>query len=64
MVDYLSFYVNGQEIVEHHPEPEWTLLWYLRNSRHQLNLTHTVSTRNVFLSMSRIETDGLEIRLW
>ena len=32
-VDYLSFYVNGKEVIERHPEPDWTLLWYLRNSK-------------------------------
>ncbi|CAF2816169.1 unnamed protein product [Rotaria sp. Silwood2] len=35
-VDYLLFYVNGKKIIEHHIEPDWTLLWYLRN---KLNLT-------------------------
>jgi hypothetical protein len=33
VVDYLSFYVNGKEVIERHPEPDWTLLWYLRNSK-------------------------------
>ncbi len=33
VVDYLSFYVNGKEVIERHPEPNWTLLWYLRNSK-------------------------------
>ncbi len=28
----LYFYVNGKEIIDRHVEPEWTLLWYLRNS--------------------------------
>lgn len=32
-VDYLSFYVNGKEIIERNVEPDWTLLWYLRNSK-------------------------------
>lgn len=32
-LDYLLFYVNGKQIIEHHAEPDWTLLWYLRNSR-------------------------------
>ncbi|CAF1173308.1 unnamed protein product [Rotaria sordida] len=27
----LSFYVNGKEIIDGNIEPEWTLLWYLRN---------------------------------
>ncbi|CAF4000431.1 unnamed protein product [Rotaria sordida] len=27
----LLFYVNGKEIIEHNAEPDWTLLWYLRN---------------------------------
>ncbi|CAF2520096.1 unnamed protein product [Rotaria sp. Silwood2] len=31
MVDHLLFYVNGKEILERSIEPEWTLLWYLRN---------------------------------
>ncbi|CAF0826619.1 unnamed protein product [Adineta ricciae] len=35
-LDYLLFYVNGKQIIEHHVEPDWTLLWYLRN---KLNLT-------------------------
>jgi len=32
-VDYLLFYVNGQKVVEYNAEPDWTLLWYLRNSK-------------------------------
>ena len=32
-VDYLLFYVNGKQVIEHHAEPDWTLLWYLRNSQ-------------------------------
>ncbi|CAF3743977.1 unnamed protein product, partial [Rotaria sordida] len=35
-IDYLLFYVNGKKIIEHHVEPDWTLLWYLKN---KLNLT-------------------------
>jgi len=31
-IDYLLFYVNGKKNIEHHVEPDWTLLWYLRNS--------------------------------
>ncbi|CAF5063769.1 unnamed protein product, partial [Rotaria sp. Silwood1] len=31
MVDHLFFYVNGKEILERNVEPEWNLLWYLRN---------------------------------
>ncbi|CAF0920067.1 unnamed protein product [Rotaria sordida] len=31
MIDHLLFYVNGKEILERNVEPEWTLLWYLRN---------------------------------
>ncbi|UJR10272.1 hypothetical protein I4U23_014479 [Adineta vaga] len=31
MINYLFFYVNGKEIIDYHVEPEWTLLWYLRN---------------------------------
>ena len=33
VVDYISFYVNGKKVIERHPEPDWTLLWYLRNSK-------------------------------
>lgn len=32
-IDYVLFYVNGKKVVEHHAEPDWTLLWYLRNSK-------------------------------
>ncbi|CAF0786586.1 unnamed protein product [Adineta steineri] len=35
-IDYLLFYVNGKQVIEHNAEPDWTLLWYLRN---KLNLT-------------------------
>jgi len=28
----LLFYVNEKEIIDENIEPEWTLLWYLRNS--------------------------------
>ncbi|CAF1623452.1 unnamed protein product [Rotaria magnacalcarata] len=35
-IDYLLFYVNGNRVIEHHAEPDWTLLWYLRN---KLDLT-------------------------
>ncbi|KAI5635560.1 molybdopterin-binding domain of aldehyde dehydrogenase domain-containing protein [Phthorimaea operculella] len=34
----LVFYVNGKKVVEPEPEPEWTLLWYLRK---KLRLTGT-----------------------
>ncbi|VVC89835.1 unnamed protein product [Leptidea sinapis] len=34
----LVFYVNGKKIVETNPDPEWTLLWYLRK---KLGLTGT-----------------------
>ncbi|KAK9295186.1 hypothetical protein QLX08_010430 [Tetragonisca angustula] len=34
----LVFYVNGKEVVDDNVDPEWTLLWYLRN---KLNLTGT-----------------------
>ncbi|XP_063822618.1 xanthine dehydrogenase [Ostrinia nubilalis] len=34
----LVFYVNGKKVVEPNPEPEWTLLWYLRK---KLRLTGT-----------------------
>lgn len=47
VINYLLFYVNGKQIIEYHIEPDWTLLWYLRNSlysslikkkTHKLNL--------------------------
>ncbi|CAF1272832.1 unnamed protein product [Rotaria sordida] len=38
MVDHLFFYLNGKKILERNVEPEWTLLWYLRN---KLGLTGT-----------------------
>lgn len=31
-IGYLTFFVNGKEIIERNPDPSWTLLWYLRNS--------------------------------
>ncbi|KAL0831376.1 hypothetical protein ABMA28_002200 [Loxostege sticticalis] len=34
----LVFFVNGKKVVEPNPEPEWTLLWYLRR---KLRLTGT-----------------------
>ncbi|CAH3868030.1 xanthine dehydrogenase [Pieris brassicae] len=34
----LVFYVNGKKVVEPTPDPEWTLLWYLRK---KLRLTGT-----------------------
>ncbi|GBP61903.1 Xanthine dehydrogenase [Eumeta japonica] len=34
----LVFYVNGKKVVESNPDPEWTLLWYLRK---KLRLTGT-----------------------
>ncbi|XP_063531427.1 xanthine dehydrogenase [Cydia strobilella] len=34
----LVFYVNGKKVVEPNPDPEWTLLWYLRK---RLRLTGT-----------------------
>lgn len=27
----LVFYVNGKEVIDDNVNPEWTLLWYLRN---------------------------------
>ncbi|KAG7188931.1 hypothetical protein KM043_008532 [Ampulex compressa] len=30
----LIFYVNGKEVIENNVNPEWTLLWYLRNKLH------------------------------
>ncbi|XP_039304979.1 xanthine dehydrogenase isoform X2 [Solenopsis invicta] len=36
--DTLVFYVNGKEILDKNIEPQWTLLWYLRN---KLGLTGT-----------------------
>ncbi|CAH2108386.1 unnamed protein product [Euphydryas editha] len=34
----LVFYVNGKKVIEQNPDPEWTLLWYLRK---KLRLTGT-----------------------
>ncbi|CAH0714490.1 unnamed protein product, partial [Brenthis ino] len=34
----LIFYVNGKKVIESNPDPEWTLLWYLRK---KLRLTGT-----------------------
>ncbi|XP_072938679.1 xanthine dehydrogenase-like [Epargyreus clarus] len=34
----LIFFVNGKKVIEPNPEPEWTLLWYLRK---KLQLTGT-----------------------
>ncbi|XP_033323472.2 xanthine dehydrogenase rosy isoform X2 [Megalopta genalis] len=34
----LVFYVNGKEVIDDNVDPEWTLLWYLRN---KLELTGT-----------------------
>ncbi|XP_053612795.1 xanthine dehydrogenase [Plodia interpunctella] len=34
----LVFYVNGKKVIEPNPDPEWTLLWYLRK---KLRLTGT-----------------------
>ncbi|XP_012285981.1 xanthine dehydrogenase [Orussus abietinus] len=33
-VGTLVFYVNGREVVDHKVDPEWTLLYYLRNKLH------------------------------
>ncbi|XP_073949617.1 xanthine dehydrogenase-like [Choristoneura fumiferana] len=30
----LVFFVNGKKVTEPHPDPEWTLLWYLRRRLH------------------------------
>ncbi|XP_045494604.1 xanthine dehydrogenase-like [Colias croceus] len=30
----LIFFVNGKKVVEPQPDPEWTLLWYLRRKLH------------------------------
>ncbi|KPI92786.1 Xanthine dehydrogenase [Papilio xuthus] len=30
----LVFFVNGKKVVESSPDPEWTLLWYLRKKLH------------------------------
>ncbi|CAG4982084.1 unnamed protein product [Parnassius apollo] len=30
----LVFYVNGKKVIEPHPDPQWTLLWYLRKKLH------------------------------
>ncbi len=37
MVDYLSFFVNGKEVIQYDIEPDWTLLWFLRNSNLCMN---------------------------
>ncbi|XP_045534492.1 xanthine dehydrogenase [Papilio machaon] len=34
----LVFYVNGKKVIESNPDPQWTLLWYLRK---KLRLTGT-----------------------
>ena len=58
--DFLLFYVNGKEIIERHAEPEWTLLWYLRNSKY-------LSTYSLRILMSvfyfRTEINWFEIGL-
>lgn len=41
-VNTLLFYVNGQHVVEHQAQPEWTLLWYLRNSKLIFPYSYTV----------------------
>ncbi|XP_064072025.1 xanthine dehydrogenase-like [Vanessa tameamea] len=38
MATELVFYVNGKKVIEPNPDPEWTLLWYLRK---KLRLTGT-----------------------
>ena len=43
--DYLLFYVNGKQVREHHVEPDWTLLWYLRNSMYSLI---KLSVKNIY----------------
>ncbi|XP_076656021.1 xanthine dehydrogenase rosy [Halictus rubicundus] len=30
----LVFYINGKEVIDDNVDPEWTLLWYLRNKLH------------------------------
>ncbi|XP_076621123.1 xanthine dehydrogenase rosy isoform X1 [Colletes latitarsis] len=30
----LIFYVNGKEVIDNNVDPEWTLLWYLRDKLH------------------------------
>lgn len=35
-INYLTFFVNGKQIIEHNAQPEWTLLWYLRNSKYSI----------------------------
>ena len=61
MVDYLSFYVNGQEIIEHHPEPEWTLLWYLRNSMNELSFNHFMSIKTFFFRYLELRLTGSKL---
>ena len=38
----LVFFVNGKEIVDDHVEPDWTLLWYLRNSMYFFSLANNL----------------------
>ncbi|XP_050664859.1 xanthine dehydrogenase-like [Leptidea sinapis] len=33
-VSTLIFFVNGKKVIESEPDPEWTLLWYLRRKLH------------------------------
>ncbi len=53
-IDYLLFYVNGKQIIEHHIEPDWTILWYLRNSMYS-----SIKFSFVYMYMYRIEFDWI-----
>ena len=61
-IDYISFYVNGKEIIEHHAEPDWTLLWYLRNSKQHIEKEYQADDCFLFLRI-RIGFNGFKIRM-
>jgi hypothetical protein len=54
MVDYLSFFVNDKEVIQYDVEPDWTLLWFLRNSNLCMNAT---INRICIYSIFRIGSD-------
>lgn len=57
--NFLLFYVNGEEIIERNAQPEWTLLFYLRNSKIDLLLLFQWVN-----CLSRIASVWFEIGLW
>lgn len=64
VIDFLLFYVNGQKVIEYQVEPEWTLLWYLRNSKNHNNELLTMLMPVCFCSSrNRIEINWIKIRL-